>query len=99
MSDLGVNWASLRRRSRCGRDGKCLLGLLIPKEWGGAGMDTLTAVAVTEQLAKGCAATAMCYHMHQSGSWGDVGKPGSAQYADMDTDSAGGISVELVRSY
>ncbi|MEO8368091.1 MAG: VOC family protein [Candidatus Solibacter sp.] len=39
------------------------------------------------------------YHVHQAGAWGDVGKPGSGQYAYMDTDSAGGISVELVRSY
>ena len=39
------------------------------------------------------------YHVHQSGAWGDVGKPGSGQYAYMDTDSAFGISVELVRSY
>ncbi len=30
---------------------------------------------------------------------GDVGKPGSGQYAYMDTDSVGGISVELVHSY
>jgi Glyoxalase/Bleomycin resistance protein/Dioxygenase superfamily len=39
------------------------------------------------------------YHVHQSGAWGDVGKPGSGQYAYMDTDSVGGISVELVQSY
>jgi hypothetical protein len=39
------------------------------------------------------------YHVHQSGAWGDVGKPGSGRYAYMDTDSVGGICVELVRSY
>ena len=39
------------------------------------------------------------YRVHQSGAWGDVGKPGSGQYAYLDTDSAGGISMELVRSY
>jgi hypothetical protein len=39
------------------------------------------------------------YHVHQSGAWGDVGKPGSGQYAYMDTDSVGGISLELVRSW
>ena len=39
------------------------------------------------------------YHVHQSGAWGEVGKPGSGQYAYMDTDSAGGISLELVHSY
>jgi hypothetical protein len=39
------------------------------------------------------------YHVHQAGAWGDIRKPGSGQYAYMDTDSAGGISLELVRSY
>ena len=39
------------------------------------------------------------YHVHQAGAWGDVGKPASGQYAYMDTDSAGGISLELIHSY
>jgi alkylation response protein AidB-like acyl-CoA dehydrogenase len=43
-----------------------LLSLLIPKEWGGGGGNILTAVLVTEQLAKTCASTAMAYHMHQT---------------------------------
>ena len=41
----------------------------------------------------------MGYHVHQSGAWGEVGKPGSGQYAYMDTDSVGGISVELIHRY
>jgi hypothetical protein len=48
------------------------------------------SIAVYEKLG---------YHVQQSGAWGDVGKAGSGQYAYMDTDSAGGISVELVHSY
>ncbi len=39
------------------------------------------------------------YQVHQFGAWGEVGKPGSGEYAYMDTDSAGGISVELVHRY
>jgi hypothetical protein len=39
------------------------------------------------------------YHVHQAGAWGEVGKPGSGQYAYMDTDSVGGISLELIRSW
>jgi hypothetical protein len=39
------------------------------------------------------------YQVHQSGAWGDVGKPGSGQYAYMTTDSVGGLTVELVHSY
>lgn len=39
------------------------------------------------------------YHVHQSGAWGDIGKTNSGQYAYMDTDTSGGVSVELVRQY
>jgi hypothetical protein len=39
------------------------------------------------------------YHVHQSGAWGDVGKPGSGQYAYIDTDTVGGVSLELVRAW
>ena len=53
-----------------------------------------------EDLAKSVAAyEKLGYHVHQSGAWGDVGRPNSGRYAYMDMDSAGGISVELVRSY
>lgn len=53
-----------------------------------------------EDLAKSIAAyEKLGYHVHQSGAWGDVGKPSSGHYAYMDTDSVGGVSVELVRSY
>jgi hypothetical protein len=41
----------------------------------------------------------MGYRVSQSGAWGDVGKPGSGRYAYMNTDSAGGIVVELTQSY
>jgi hypothetical protein len=53
-----------------------------------------------ENLAKSIAAyQKLGYHVHQSGAWGNVGSPGSGQYAYMDTDSVGGVSVELVHSY
>jgi hypothetical protein len=53
-----------------------------------------------QDLAKSIAAyEKVGYHVHQSGAWGDVGKPQSGQYAYMDTDSAGGISVELLQRY
>jgi len=55
---------------------------------------------LVEDLAKSIAAyEKLGYKVHQSGAWGDVGKPGSGQYAYMDTDLAGGISVELVHGY
>ncbi len=43
-----------------------LLGLLVDKEYGGPGESILTAVVVTEAISKGCAATGMAYHMHQT---------------------------------
>ncbi|HSD35810.1 MAG TPA: acyl-CoA dehydrogenase family protein [Alphaproteobacteria bacterium] len=42
-----------------------LLGLLVPKEWGGLGEDHTCAAMVVETIARyGCASTAMCYTMH-----------------------------------
>ena len=42
-----------------------LLGLLVPKEWGGLGESHTCAAMVTETIARyGCASTAMCYTMH-----------------------------------
>ncbi len=35
----------------------------------------------------------------QAGAWGDVGKKDSGQYKYMDTDSIGGVSVELIHVY
>jgi catechol 2,3-dioxygenase-like lactoylglutathione lyase family enzyme len=39
------------------------------------------------------------YHVRQSGAWGDVGKKDSGQYDYMDTDTKGGVSVELLHAY
>jgi methylmalonyl-CoA/ethylmalonyl-CoA epimerase len=39
------------------------------------------------------------YGVVQSGAWGDVGKKGSGRYGYMDTDSIGGVTVELTHSY
>jgi catechol 2,3-dioxygenase-like lactoylglutathione lyase family enzyme len=39
------------------------------------------------------------YHVWQSGAWGDVGKKDSGQYDYMDTDSIGGVSVELIHAH
>ena len=39
------------------------------------------------------------YSIWQAGAWGDVGKKDSGQYDYMDTDSIGGISVELIHPY
>lgn len=41
-----------------------LMGLCVPQEYGGEGIDLLAVVIATEELAQGCASTAMCYVMH-----------------------------------
>ena len=38
------------------------------------------------------------YPIWQSGAWGDTGKSNSGQYAYMDTDKIGGVSVELIHA-
>ena len=41
-----------------------LLGLAVPKEYGGLGLDMVTYVMVIERLTQGCTSTAMTLHMH-----------------------------------
>ncbi len=48
------------------------------------------AVAAFEKLG---------YHVWQSGAWGDIGKAGSGQYDYMDTNSIGGVAIELIHAY
>jgi alkylation response protein AidB-like acyl-CoA dehydrogenase len=43
-----------------------LLGLPVAQELGGPGENILTCALVIEELAQGCASTAMCYTMHLS---------------------------------
>jgi alkylation response protein AidB-like acyl-CoA dehydrogenase len=43
-----------------------LMGLTMPKELGGPGEGILTTAMVMEELAQGCASTAMVYCMHMS---------------------------------
>jgi catechol 2,3-dioxygenase-like lactoylglutathione lyase family enzyme len=52
--------------------------------------DLAKAVAEYEKLG---------YHVWQTGAWGDVGKKDSGQYDYMDTDSIGGVAVELIHAY
>jgi len=43
-----------------------LLGLIIPKEYGGLGADPLTYVLCLLEIAKGCSATALTFNMHST---------------------------------
>jgi len=42
---------------------------------------------------------ALGFQVSQAGAWGERGKPGSGRFAYMDTDSIGGVTVELLWSY
>src|SRR6266568_9125806 len=43
-----------------------LLGLTVPKEFGGVGADPLTYALCLVELAKGCSATALTFNMHST---------------------------------
>ncbi len=43
-----------------------LLGLTVPKEYGGLGVDPLTYVLCLLEVAKGCSATALTFNMHST---------------------------------
>lgn len=72
--DLGQRFKE--RAGKCDRDGSFpvenfqelkdagLLSIIIPEEHGGMGADFLTYTRAIEQLAKGCASTALTYNMH-----------------------------------
>jgi acyl-CoA dehydrogenase len=44
---------------------ECLLSVMVPAEFGGAGLSLADVGAICETLAQGCASTAMVYAMHQ----------------------------------
>jgi alkylation response protein AidB-like acyl-CoA dehydrogenase len=52
------NYADLRRHG--------FLGLMVPREYGGLGADSLTYSLVLHQIAKGCAATGLTFNMHSA---------------------------------
>jgi catechol 2,3-dioxygenase-like lactoylglutathione lyase family enzyme len=57
------------------------------------GMPVADLAKTTEEYEK------LGYSVWQAGAWGDVGKKDSGQYHYMDTDSIGGVTVELIHEY
>lgn len=53
------NWEAVRKGGPLG-----LLGLNIPEEYGGAGVDTISAAIAIEELAWGCGSTALAFAAH-----------------------------------
>src|SRR5215471_19011435 len=70
---LGAGAAAIDRERRFPKENlsvlgdRGLLGLLVPTEYGGAGGDLAEMSAVLEQMAQGCASTAMVVMMHYCG--------------------------------
>src|SRR5574341_354610 len=52
------NYADLRRHG--------LLGLTVPREHGGLGVDSITYSLVLKEISKGCAATGLTFNMHSA---------------------------------
>src|SRR5687768_9883322 len=53
------NWTATRKMGPLG-----LLGLAIPEEYGGAGMDAVSAAIAIEELGWGCGSTALAISAH-----------------------------------
>ncbi|MDP6419127.1 MAG: acyl-CoA dehydrogenase family protein [Candidatus Krumholzibacteria bacterium] len=56
-----------------------LMGVSVPAEYGGAGMDPLSYVLAIEEIAKACASTAVTLSVHNSLACGTLLKYGSEQ--------------------
>ncbi len=53
------------------------MGMMIPQEWGGSGLDTLSYVVALEEIAAGCASTAVTMSVNNSLFCGPVHKFGT----------------------
>ena len=69
---------------------EALLGLCVARESGGAGEGMRAFCAVTEELAQGCASTAMIYVMHVSAQQAIASSPVLAERATILKDIAAG---------
>jgi butyryl-CoA dehydrogenase len=54
-----------------------LMGMMVPQEWGGAGLDTLTYVLALEEIAVACASTAVTMSVNNSLYCGPILKFGT----------------------
>ena len=68
------NWAAVRKMGPMG-----LLGLEVPEEYGGAGMDALSAAIAVEELGWGCGSTALAVAAHNSLALGPIVRYGTEE--------------------
>lgn len=55
-----------------------LMGMMIPEEWGGSGLDTISYVTALEEIAAACASTAVTMSVNNSLYCGPINKFGTA---------------------
>jgi butyryl-CoA dehydrogenase len=72
------NWEAVRKMGPLG-----LLGLNAPEEYGGAGVDAVTAAIAIEEIARGCGSTALAVAAHNGLACGPLALFGS--HAQKDT--------------
>ncbi|HTB60619.1 MAG TPA: acyl-CoA dehydrogenase family protein, partial [Polyangia bacterium] len=78
--------------SRLGELG--LLGIMVPEEWGGAGMDALSYAVALEEIARACASTAVAMSVQSSLCAAPILKEGTdAQRARWLPDLAAGRKI------
>jgi len=68
------NWAAVRKMGPMG-----LLGLEVPEEYGGAGMDALSTAIAVEELGWGCGSTALAVAAHNSLALGPIVRYGTEE--------------------
>lgn len=68
------NWDAARKMGPLG-----LLGLNVPEEYGGSGMDALSAALAVEQLGWGCGSTALAIAAHNGLGCAPIANYGSAE--------------------
>jgi alkylation response protein AidB-like acyl-CoA dehydrogenase len=69
-----LNWEAVRKMGAMG-----LLGLNVPEEYGGAGVDAISAAIAIEELAWGCGSTALAVAAHNGLGCAAVAQFGSEQ--------------------
>jgi alkylation response protein AidB-like acyl-CoA dehydrogenase len=86
------NWDAARKMGPIG-----LLGLGIPEEYGGAGVDAVSAAIAIEELGWGCGSTALAIAAHNGLGCGPVAQFGSAalkeQYLPRAASGQGGLAA------
>ncbi len=68
------NWPAVRKMGPMG-----LLGLEVPEEYGGAGMDAVSAAIAIEELGWGCGSTALAIAAHNSLALGPIVRYGTEE--------------------